>query len=325
MHIQAKTLDDLLREALTKLYKAGKAVNPPPTKGGNRELFGVMLELTNPLARLSCTETKGKIFSCLGELLWYLSKSNKLDFIEHYIPVYPNFSDDGETLYGAYGPRIFGEDPYNQYTALKEKLSHSTSSRKAVIQIISSKDITEKTKDVPCTCTLQFVNRDGYLHMLAQMRSNDVMKGLPHDIFAFTMLQEILARDLNVKLGNYKHSVGSLHLYEKDFSNAQRYLAEGWQDSFSMPPMPQGSPWKSIEAVLGAEEQIRTTGFVDLAAFRLEDYWLDIIRLLMVYQASKEGNYKKIVEIKKGMTVRIYEEYIRQKEKPSGTQIVMPV
>ena len=43
--------------------------------------------------------------------------------------------------------------------------------------------------------------------MLTYMRSNDAYWGLPHDVFAFTMLQEILARSLTLELGTYKHAV----------------------------------------------------------------------------------------------------------------------
>ena len=75
------------------------------------------------------------------------------------------------------------------------------------------------------------------------MRSNDVIKGLPHDIFCFTMLQEMVARMISVDLGIYKHCVGSLHLYDTDKSKAKSFMREGWQSTKSaMPPMPDGDP-----------------------------------------------------------------------------------
>jgi hypothetical protein len=65
----ADTLDDLLLKVYPKILRNGERVKA--SKGWNRELSGVILELTNPLARLSRTETKGTVFSCLGETLWY--------------------------------------------------------------------------------------------------------------------------------------------------------------------------------------------------------------------------------------------------------------
>ena len=72
----------------------------------------------------------------------------------------------------------------------------------------------------PCTCTLQFLARGVKLDLIVYMRSNDVIKGLPHDIFCFTMLQEIAARRLSLEPGIYKHCVGSLHLYSVLFAVA---------------------------------------------------------------------------------------------------------
>jgi thymidylate synthase len=66
MHIKCKTLDDLLHEVYKRILRKGKHVKA--SKGWNREVTGALLELTNPRARLSRTEKKGKLFSSIGEL-----------------------------------------------------------------------------------------------------------------------------------------------------------------------------------------------------------------------------------------------------------------
>jgi thymidylate synthase len=63
--LMADTLDDLLLKVFSKILRNGERVKA--SKGWNRELSGVVLELKNPLARLSRTETKGTVFSCLGD------------------------------------------------------------------------------------------------------------------------------------------------------------------------------------------------------------------------------------------------------------------
>src|SRR5437868_15019071 len=83
--------------------------------------------------------------------------------------------------------------------------AHTLVTRQAVIQIFDRIDLREKHNDIPCTCTLQLAIRDERLHLLANMRSNDWFSGLPHDVFAFTMLQEMLARALGIEVGTYKH------------------------------------------------------------------------------------------------------------------------
>ncbi len=247
----------------------------------------------------------------MGELLWYLAKSNDLKFITYYIKDYKDFSDDGKTIYGAYGPRLFNMDGNDQVANVIRLLKKKPSSRQAVIQLFKGTDILEEHKDIPCTCTLQFMIRENKMHMFVNMRSNDAYLGLPHDIFSFTMLQEILARTLNVELGSYKHAAGSLHLYDRDKGKAQTYLDEGWQSTVSMPAMPKGDPWPSLVKLQQAENDLRHGNEIQLTSTDLHPYWMDLVRLLQVYSYRKYKKWRKIAMIKKGMTSRIYDPYIR--------------
>ena len=47
--------------------------------------------------------------------MWYLAKSNDVAFVSYYLDQYRDESEDGATLYGAYGPRIFGLRGNNQF------------------------------------------------------------------------------------------------------------------------------------------------------------------------------------------------------------------
>jgi len=73
------TLDDVMHDVIEAIQSHGERICPG--KGAATELAGVLLEVTNPRARLSRTEVRGKPFSCLGELCWYLAGSNGLEFI----------------------------------------------------------------------------------------------------------------------------------------------------------------------------------------------------------------------------------------------------
>ena len=311
MYIHTKTLDDLLRDVFNKLLKSKNLISS--TRGDSYEEYGVLLQLNNPTARLSRTEKKATIFSCLGELLWYLSGSNELDFIKYYIPLYAEDSEDDKTIYGGYGPRLLNKHGINQLDNILSLLKQKPQSRRAVIQIFDAEDITINRKEIPCTCTFQFLIREKKLHMITSMRSNDAFIGLPHDFFAFTMMQEIIARSLNLKLGIYKHFVGSLHLYTKNLNDAKQYLSEGWQDVISMPEMPFGDPWPSINVLLEYEHLIRNGEVIDVNSIKLEPYWKDFVLLLLIYRYLKDKNYRDVVHIKNHMSTNIYENYIRKK------------
>src|SRR6185437_9568283 len=83
-YLCAATLDDLMRDAFEFLKLHGRPIMA--SRGRCIEVTGIMLELTNPRARLSRTESRGKPFSALGEFCWYLSGSGDLAFIEYYLP-----------------------------------------------------------------------------------------------------------------------------------------------------------------------------------------------------------------------------------------------
>ncbi|MFK5949481.1 MAG: thymidylate synthase [Methylococcales bacterium] len=311
--ISESSIDDLMRNAIERLLREVDAITA--SKGEFTEIFGVLLELTNPRARISRTDSRGIIFSCLGEFLWYMSASNELSHIQYYLPSYNKFSDNGMTLQGGYGPRLFAQLHNNQEQLhnIINLLKNKRTSRQAVIQLFDKEDLSSKSKDIPCTCTLQFLIRHGRLHMLTNMRSNDVFIGLPHDIFAFTMIQELVARSLGTELGTYKHVIGSLHLYSKDRKKAQMFLDEGWTSNISMPIMPKFSPWESISTILDAESKIRKGFTINLSELNIDEYWIDIVKLLLVLKMYKSGDISGIQKIIKLMPTDAYTPFINKK------------
>jgi thymidylate synthase len=90
-------------------------------------------------------------------------------------------------------------------------------SRQIVLPILNIQDTNRKTKDLPCTISLQLLVRNNMLDMIVNMRSNDIIWGLPYDIFFFTVFQEIIANTIGIRLGTYIHRPASLHLYKEHF------------------------------------------------------------------------------------------------------------
>lgn len=337
-HASADNIDDLMRAVFARLLSDSRDNNRVVSnKGSSTEIFGALLRLTNPRGRLGRSVDRSRIYSAIGELTWYLSGSNELAHIAHYITAYREFSEDNETLAGAYGPRIFDrargrkdglfDDEWHRVIKL---LKTRRGSRNAVIQLYSNEDGRKAGKDIPCTCTLHFAIRRNRLELHVHMRSNDAFLGLPHDIFAFTMMQEIAARELGVELGRYHHSVASLHLYDDNpeteiFSRtrAQSYLEEGLFEKVLMPAMPAGDPWPSIRALLAAERDLRLNLESYVPPSDLPPYWDDLASLLRVHSVARAGRSND--ELKKllaGLHFEGYQLYIkdriaRRKEPPA--------
>lgn len=145
----------------------------------------------------------------VAEWLWMMSGMNDVYSISTFNKNIAEFSDNGVTFAGAYGPRINEQIEY----ALN-KIDQDRDTRQAVIVIFSPNP--EKSKDIPCTLSLQLLRRDSYLHGVVTMRSSDVWLGLPYDFFNFSMICNVAAHALGLKPGQLTFNLGSSHLYERD-------------------------------------------------------------------------------------------------------------
>lgn len=306
MEIEANSLDDVLATLYPELLKRGS--HNGARRGATKEKVGVLVHLTKPRARISQSFSRGKPFSALGELLWYLARSDKLDFIKRYINRYEKESDDGISVHGAYGPRLFSMRGINQVENVIQLLQKRGSTRRAVIQLFNAEDIDADHKEIPCTTTLQFLLRDNQVHLVATLRSNDALKGLPHDIFCFTMLQEMIATRLGQDIGEYRQFVGSMHLYIDDIDEARRYLDEGFHRPVEMPPMPAGNPFSFLPTLLDAERKIRSGEHVVASELVDQPYWADIVRLLQVFAAT--GQKDRLLALRAEFSSPIYRSYL---------------
>src|SRR5262249_29762239 len=142
---------------------------------------------------------------------------------------------------------------------------------------------------------------------------NDAFLGLPHDIFCFTMLQEIIARSLDVHLGSYKHMVGSLHVYEAAIPKVRRFLNEGWQSTSAMQPMPAGNPWPPIKSLLQIERLVRTGNRFATRLSGLAPYWADVARLLLAFKHYKTQDSAAVVRLRHEMDSQVFDVFLDDK------------
>lgn len=310
MFLEAATLDVLLRQALRHVVDEGISVEA--SRGFNKEVIGVLLRLKNPRARLSRTEARGAAFSPLGEFAWYLAASDDAEFVSYYIPAYRKETEIDGTIRGAYGPRLFSAGWHNQFANVVDLLRRRPSTRRAVIQLFDHRDLAGTYKVVPCTCSLQFLVRAERVNLVASMRSNDAFRGLPHDVFCFTMLQELVARTLGLELGEYFHHIGSLHLHDESAKAVNDLLGEGVQATIgaAMPPMPIGDPWSGVDAFRRAERKIRTGQDYAVSEEDVDPYWQDLIRLLVAFRHYRDRRFDQLSSVKEKMSSPYYNDYI---------------
>lgn len=183
-----------------------------PRGQATREIRACSLTIVEPSSGLLVSQSRGlNPYFASGELAWILAGSNRLAFIRRFNERWAAFSDDGETLHGAYGARM-----QTQLDHLVSVLANDPSSRQAVISIWNEKDRgSVVSKDKPCNTQLQFYqDHKGRLGLIATVRSQDIVFGFPYDTFNWTMIQKMVAKSLGWPVGEYRANFGSLHLYE---------------------------------------------------------------------------------------------------------------
>ena len=171
-----------------------------------------------------------------AEIAWYESQStniNKLAKIYGKSPVAWQYAanDYGE-INSNYGHLIYSEKFYSQYNNVLQELLKNPDGRRATMVYNRPsiwKEYNEDGKsDFICTNAVSYYIRDGILHAVVQMRSNDAVFGYKNDYAWQFHLMEKLCFDYNhedryvngntIEPGMMMWQVQNLHVYERHFN-----------------------------------------------------------------------------------------------------------
>ncbi|MET9914368.1 thymidylate synthase [Streptomyces sp. NPDC006476] len=218
--------------------------------------------------------------------------------IGYYAPSMRASSADGIRLGGsAYGYTLFspargaGQSRFDQVVEL---LLNEPDSKRGYLPVFSAKELRDRANpDVACLAGLHLLPRDGHLHMVCNMRANDLDCGLLSDVFSFTMIQEYAAIQLGLKLGTYTHTIGSAHVNDANAERVKRVLDEAASrpaipSSFRFPAMPANTEGATIAQVLEHEEALRTNelrySIEHILDLTLEPYWQQVVMLFELHR-----------------------------------------
>lgn len=129
--------------------------------------------------------------------------------------------------------QFFGENQ-TAIDRVVQTLKNDVDSRQAIAHYNQPKHCYPDNKDFPCTVYSQFFVRNGYLNMTTYQRSCDIIKGFSYDVpwncHFMQMVRDRLAKEgLDVKMGEFTHVFGSLHLYHKDLELAEKIVQQETQ------------------------------------------------------------------------------------------------
>jgi thymidylate synthase len=117
--------------------------------------------------------------------------------------------------------------------------------------------------------------------MHTTMRSQDLWLGFCYDVFADTVVHELMAGWVGAELGAYHHHIGSLHLYDEHLPYARDLTAAHPRESLSPVMAPLTLPWEDLDGVLRA--------VIDGAECR-HPGWSEITEVMRSYRIYKSGD-----------------------------------
>lgn len=303
-HTQSFYLNNDFRTCLFNLFQHGFEAFPRGTT--TRELINYNITLTDPRNRvITFPERKTSTKYLLGEFIWYLTGSNDPAGILPYAKFWDGIRNADGTVNSNYGHRLFGHSftqglveggnsdvgfkRINQWQETVSLLTRDKDSRQAIMNIHLPADRHAGNKDVPCTLSLQWFIRENKLHLIVNMRSNDIILGFTNDVFQFTMLQEAMMLSLRpiypeLQLGCYYHNAGSMHIYDRHFEMAKSIIANERAVDVSMVPMDafDGNIVSNLQAVEQAWQQAGAPedfNFDDVHEFQfLTPYWQHLVK-----------------------------------------------
>jgi len=181
------------------------------------------------------------------EYRWHtmLRRGMLLETLDYLLGFNPGYTPKMVKFYGAllkknrgflpysYGARIQGSEPYpadfkcnqiNQWENVTNLLGENLTSRQGSLIIRRPHDT--ESRDTPCTWGYHFqVDSRMRLNLTTFMRSQDILYGLPFDLFSQSMLLEQMALALQLDTGYLTEVAANFHLYEPDLEKVTKRIS----------------------------------------------------------------------------------------------------
>lgn len=178
------------------------------------------ITIKNPEQRVIFDEVRdANPFFHLLEAVWMLAGEQNVEWLSNFNKRMEGFAESDGILRGAYGFRWRYHFGYDQILWATTELKRDPRSRRVVIsmwdQTHDTIGATKEVRDIPCNTHLYFRIENDKLEMTACNRSNDMIWGmLGANAVHMTILQEVMARELELGVGQYTVMTNNLHIYK---------------------------------------------------------------------------------------------------------------
>jgi thymidylate synthase len=241
---------------LEDILERGEDVNDR-TGVGTRSIFGYQMRFDLSAGFPAVTTKKLAWKSVVGELLWFLEGSTderrlaELTYAKDRTELFgkstiwtANADAQGKDLgyinnefqkelgpvYG-YQWRNFGgiswardgANGFDQIEWLLNEIRTNPDSRRLILSAWSADQISLMALP-PCHAFAQFRVYNGRLSCQMYQRSADAFLGVPFNIASYALLTHIIARECDLEVGDFVHTIGDAHIYHNHFDQVKEQL-----------------------------------------------------------------------------------------------------
>lgn len=200
------------------------------TGTGTRSIFGYQMRFNLAEGFPLVTTKKVHLKSIIHELLWFLAGDTNIAYLkEHNVKIWDAWADTDGNLGPVYGKQWRswqGADgkTHDQIKWVIEEIKKNSDSRRLIVSAWNVGEL-DKMALMPCHSLFQFYVANGKLSCQLYQRSGDVFLGIPFNIASYALLTMMIARECNLELGDFVHTIGDAHIYNNHFEQVKLQLS----------------------------------------------------------------------------------------------------
>jgi thymidylate synthase len=197
--------------------------------------------------------TKKKVAwkTAIHELLWfYVKRTSDVAYLrEHGVKIWQEWTREDGTIGKAYGYQLgklvrtgkqrelddesIHYQTMNQVHQLVNGLMNNPASRRHIICLWNIDDLWDMALP-PCVWNSQWLIKEGKLHGIVTIRSNDMALGNPFNVFQYYVLQRMLAQVTGWAVGILTFNINDAHVYERHVDGLTEQMG---REAFAAPKL----------------------------------------------------------------------------------------
>lgn len=233
--IEMQPYHDLLRHILQNGHQ-----KEDRTGTGTKSVFGYQMRFDLNEGFPLVTTKKLHLKSIIYELLWFLKGDTNIGYLtQNGVSIWNEWADSKGDLGPVYGHqwRNWNNEGIDQIKEVVHTLKTNPDSRRILVSAWNPSVLPDTSQSFevnvangkaalpPCHALFQFYVSQGRLSCQLYQRSADVFLGVPFNIASYALLTMMIAQVCDLKLGEFIHTFGDVHIYSNHLEQVKLQLS----------------------------------------------------------------------------------------------------